>query len=413
VTSTSPTSAEVAAAPLARATWRRARLWLVLGLLVVVAAIAVAALDSSPGAPLDPTSADHNGSRALAVLLGQRETAVSRVTSPADAISAPVTTTIVITSPDDLSAAQLDQLADSGHRLVALDPDPVSLTALASGYQLTGSDAAGSAEPNCSWPGATAAGTVSFPDPTDAFTGPSASTSCYGGAVSISDQLVLLGSAALLRNDHLTGIGVAALDINAISADGSVTRVDWLLPGIEDAGSGSPTIWDLFPPYVHRAFEWLLIVGVLLVLWRGRRLGPVITEPLPVVVRSAEVVEGHGRLYRRAAARERAAAILRAAAVARLAARFGLARGAPAAQVVIAATPGYGSGAVDAVLTGAAPGDDDDLVQLAGELARLEAQLGAASSVAMRRTGTDAETGPRETSQQEASQQEEGAQSHE
>jgi Domain of unknown function (DUF4350) len=413
VTTTSGPSTEVAAAPLVRATWRRARLWLLLAVVVIAGAIAVVALSSSPGTPLDPTSADHNGSRALAVLLGQRDTAVSRVTSPADAVSAPVATTIVITSPDDLSAAQLDQLAGSGHRLVVLDPDPASLAALAPGYQLTGSDEAGSATPECAWPGATAAGTVSFPDPTDGFTGPSASTSCYGGAVSISDQLVLLGSADLLRNDHLTGVGVAALDLNAISADGSVTQVAWLMPGIDDAGSGSPTIWDLFPPFVHRAFVWLLIVGALLVLWRGRRLGPVITEPLPVVVRSAEVVEGHGRLYRRAAARERAAAILRAAAVARLAARFGLARGAPVAQVVIAATPGNGSRAVDAVLTGAAPGDDDDLVRLAGELARLEAQLNAASSVAMRRTGGDAVAGQREASQPEASQQEEGAQSHE
>ena len=84
------------------------------------------------------------------------------------------------------------------------------------------------------------------------------------------------------------------------------------MPGIDDAGSGSPSIWALFPPWAQRAFWWLLVVGVLLALWRGRRLGPVVTEPLPVVVRSAEVVEGHGRLYRRAGARERAAELLRA-----------------------------------------------------------------------------------------------------
>ena len=60
------------------------------------------------------------------------------------------------------------------------------------------------------------------------------------------------------------------------------------------------------------AFIWLAVLGGLLVLWRARRLGPVVTEPLPVVVRSAEVVEGHGRLYSRAGARDRAAAALRA-----------------------------------------------------------------------------------------------------
>ena len=33
--------------------------------------------------------------------------------------------------------------------------------------------------------------------------------------------------------------------------------------------------------------------------WRARRLGPVVAEPLPVVVRAAETVEGRARLYRR------------------------------------------------------------------------------------------------------------------
>ena len=51
-----------------------------------------------------------------------------------------------------------------------------------------------------------------------------------------------------------------------------------------------------------------LVVGV----WRGRRLGPIMTEPLPVTVRAAETVEGHGRLYHRLNARDRAANALRA-----------------------------------------------------------------------------------------------------
>ena len=53
--------------------------------------------------------------------------------------------------------------------------------------------------------------------------------------------------------------------------------------------------------------------GVLLALWQARRLGPVVAERLPVVVRAAETVEGRGRLYRARRARDRAAAALRAA----------------------------------------------------------------------------------------------------
>ena len=46
---------------------------------------------------------------------------------------------------------------------------------------------------------------------------------------------------------------------------------------------------------------------LLLALWRARRLGPVVAEPLPVVVRAAETVEGRARLYRRGGARGQAA----------------------------------------------------------------------------------------------------------
>ena len=67
-------------------------------------------------------------------------------------------------------------------------------------------------------------------------------------------------------------------------------------------GSGPATVWDLFPDGVYRAFVWLILVGLLVVAWRARRLGGVVREPLAVVVRAAELVEGHGRLYERAQA---------------------------------------------------------------------------------------------------------------
>ena len=50
---------------------------------------------------------------------------------------------------------------------------------------------------------------------------------------------------------------------------------------------------------------WLVVV--LVALWKGRRLGPLVAEQLPVVVRASETVEGRGRLYRSRRARDRAA----------------------------------------------------------------------------------------------------------
>jgi hypothetical protein len=152
------------------------------------------------------------------------------------------------------------------------------------------------------------------------------------------------------------------------------------MPSVEDTGSGSPSVWDLFPPSAQRAFWWLLVVGVLLALWRGRRLGPVVTEPLPVVVRSVEVVEGHGRLYRRAQAREQVAGLLRSAALGRLANRLGLRRGASAADV---ATSVSRPGALE-TLTGATPLTDHALLQLAQELDALEAALDETAGAAPR-----------------------------
>jgi hypothetical protein len=350
----------LSAAPLARSTWRRARLWLALAIVIGLGATAVALLAGSSAAPLAPDSAAHNGSKALAQLLGQQGTTVEKLHDPQDARARPGPTTVLIVDPDDLGHDQLAQLA-AGHRLVLIAPDIASLAAVTTADQLDDVAPDGAVDPACSWPGASATGPVTFPSGTLTYTGPDP---CYGGAVIISDRLVVLGSPSLLRNDTLAKNDIAALDLNAISDNGTVAAVAWLMPGIEDTGSGSPSIWALFPPWAQHAFWWLLVVGVIVALWRGRRFGPIVTEPLPVIVRSAEVVEGHGRLYLRTGARERAAGLLRAATATRLAARLGLNRRAGPAEVA-AALPAA------AVLIGAAPADDDALVRLARDLDQL------------------------------------------
>ena len=71
-------------------------------------------------------------------------------------------------------------------------------------------------------------------------------------------------------------------------------------------------------------FKVNYFVAVLAMLWRGRRLGPLAAEPLPVVVRSAETAEGRARLYQDGRSLDRAAATLRAAALTRLSARLRL-----------------------------------------------------------------------------------------
>ena len=97
-------------------------------------------------------------------------------------------------------------------------------------------------------------------------------------------------------------------------------------------------------------------------------------EPLPVVVRAAEAVEGRSRLYRRAQARDRAAEALRAGALARMVPRLGIdspAGGEPPPDAVVAAVAsrsGRPDAAVHATLFGPPPADDAGLVALADSL---------------------------------------------
>jgi hypothetical protein len=116
---------------------------------------------------------------------------------------------------------------------------------------------------------------------------------------------------------------------------------------------------------------------VLVAVWRARRLGPVVTEPLPVVVRAAEATEGRARLYRRARARDRAADALRGAAVSRLAPRFGLGT-APDPQALaesLARHTGRPPHLVADLLYGPVPDDDAGLVALADALDALEEEV--------------------------------------
>src|SRR5262249_57583714 len=97
------------------------------------------------------------------------------------------------------------------------------------------------------------------------------------------------------------------------------------------------------------------------------RFGPLVFEPLPVVVRASETAEGHGRLYRSRRARDRAAAALRAAAVARITSRTGLPQAASPEAVgqELAGRTGRGGEAIQAMLFRPVPGDDAALVKLA------------------------------------------------
>jgi hypothetical protein len=208
---------------------------------------------------------------------------------------------------------------------------------------------------------------------------------CYpaGGAPTLvranagGRPLIVLGDGAPLTNGRLARRGNAALALGLL---GGSPELVWLIPPAapppaDDAAARNPA--ELLPEGVPWALLQLGVGVVLLALWRARRLGPVITEPLPIVVRSAEAVEGRARLYAAAGARDRAAQALRSGALARLGTLLGLPRDTAPAVVAEAAArrTGRPSAAVRELLAGPPPADDAALVRLADALDALRQEV--------------------------------------
>src|SRR6185312_5174742 len=165
--------------------------------------------------------------------------------------------------------------------------------------------------------------------------------------------------------DGLLEEGNAALAMNLA---GTRPRVIWYAPQHVEGHTTAPgSILDLIPENVTWIVWQLWLAVILVALWKGRRVGPLVAEELPVVVRASETVEGRGRLYRSRRARDRAAQALRTATLQRLVPRLGLGAGAQPLAVVTAAANRSGADArfVSYQLFGPVPATDNDLLQLA------------------------------------------------
>jgi Domain of unknown function (DUF4350) len=187
--------------------------------------------------------------------------------------------------------------------------------------------------------------------------------------------ITLLGSGDPLTNRYLARSGDAALALNLLRGPPEIV---WLVPSPSalPTGGGRSLLQEI-PGVAYLVALQLLIAAAVTAGWRARRLGPLVSEPLPVVIRAAETVEGHGRLYRSRHARGRAAAVLRAAARQRIAARLALPLGTSpeAACAIIAGRAGREPGEVRAILFGPDPRDDESLVALGADIDRLEGEV--------------------------------------
>jgi hypothetical protein len=340
---------------------------------------------------LDPANPGFAGAQALAHVLASHGVKVTIVRSQNELLEQIVdgATTVAITGTSSLSGHTSRTAlahAASAASLVLLDPDQVvtrgmglpvgshltSLTDVAAGcrgtvlgqtYRLGLADRAYQPE-----------------------AGSGAATTCFadragGGGAMVSLQatagrppVVLLGDESLITNGAILHSDNAAV---ALHLFGLTNRLIWYVPSVADITTADSTARSITPSW----FQPALVLGssavLLLCLWRGRRLGPLVTEPLPVVVRAVETTESRGRMYRRARDRSRALAVLQHATLRRLASSLGVSVSTPVANLAAgaAAASGREYQAVLQLLQSPAAHDDASLLELANTLQALEKEV--------------------------------------
>ncbi|MHB8340583.1 MAG: DUF4350 domain-containing protein, partial [Mycobacteriales bacterium] len=301
---------------------RSRRFWAGLALVVGLVAWLGSVGQGSSGGSLDPRSAAPQGTRALAVLLAQRQVTVTVSTSAAPLPGG----TTVIPFPDQLTGPELGSLltGSAGGSIVIIGADESELSSAALPALTLTTENDHLTDPGCPLPEALSAGNADLGGLLYRTTGPPAplTAACYGDALGApllvlpsvgGTRVVLLGSGDFLTNSALGNAGNAALAVGLL--DGART-LRWVMVPPDRPGIVLPpqaSLVGLLPTRVHVAVGELGLAVLLLALARGRRLGPPVAEPLPVTVPARETVLGRARLYRAARSRGAAGRELRAA----------------------------------------------------------------------------------------------------
>jgi hypothetical protein len=386
--------------PSARKVVRPKFFWTVVGGIVVALVVAAvwAAVSNAAyrGVPMDPGNPGGEGAQALARVLDDHGVAVTVTRDQQallDAAALDTTngngtgTTVVVTGTDALSAQNARTMLDrvrGADRLVLVEPSRFLLSALGlaadSAKDLSPADAVTA---NCTLGGLSPSDTISPGDLTYTAHGPGAVT-CFGFGdgfqlVALPAQpgrpeVVVLGDGQILRNSQIGRLDNAGVAVRLL---GRGSRLVWYVPSPLDIASTDTTPTSEVPRAVGPLVLLALLALVALMVWRGRRFGPLVNEPLPVVVKAIETTQSRGRLYRKARDTDRAAEVLRARATRRLASYLGLPPGtAPSTVARAAATAAQrDETSTAAILTGPPIRTEAALVTLAHDLTELEKEV--------------------------------------
>lgn len=358
----------------------RAALLIVAGLVLAVAVVLVADGAARRGGTLDPDNPDPRGAQALARVLEDQGVDVT-VVRDADELEAEEVAgaTVLVTSTDLLGRSTIGRLRAHTRdaQLVLVEPRPGTTEAL--GISDVPS-AVGVDEPRparCADP--TYAGLSVEVDEALVYPG---SGGCFRGRYGAfltepRDGLVLFGAGQALSNDQVLRADNGAVALRLL---GQADRLVWYVPTLDDlTGDDGVSLATLLPEWLRPALWLLAITALALLVWRARRLGPLATEPLPVVVKAIETTRSRGRLYRRAGDRAHAAAALREAARVSALDRLELSPQTDTESLVrdLSRRTGMPLEEVESLLgpSAPAPTTDHDLIILANRLAELDREV--------------------------------------
>jgi hypothetical protein len=362
--------------------WRTAR-WVLLALLLIVGVSAASAYLTAPrqGGRMDPDATSPDGAHALVTLLRDRgvDVVTAKDLAGVERAARPDSLLLMAPTPYLVDDAALRRITNLPGDVLLVEPTSWTREALAPNIERA-DDTSFGGEPRCDMAEATRAGRVQFTlsdtyEPVDG----AALTRCYDGALVRYPEggrtVTVVGTADFMTNAGLLREGNAALAMNLA---GARPRLIWYTPDrIEGESDGATSVTDLIPGRVGWIVLQLCLAVGFVALWRGRRIGPLVAEDLPVVVRASETVEGRGRLYRSRRARDRAASALRTAVLQRILPRLGLGSQSDPASVVdtVANRIRYDPATVEYALFGPDPSDDAQLVSLSRLLDDIERQV--------------------------------------
>ena len=358
---------------------RRSLIWVaIVGIIVIIAAIGLALAQS--GQNTNAMAADNatpNGGKALVEVLRHEGVTVivaNSLKEATDAVRDPAATTLFLYDASFyLDEDQTERALELADTTVVLQPTYEALDRISPDLALAGYTS-GTRDADCDVPAAKAAEEITTTGSGFRILDGDAEGCFADGDILSLVQLegyTVLGATEALTNGEILSAGNAALGLNLLGANDTLV---WYLPSAEDYDTDIATASELSPPWVLPVTLTLFLVAFAAILWRGRRLGPLIVENLPVTVKASETMQGRARLYERANARLHTLDSLRIGTIARLAALCGLPVLATVDEVIAtcAGVAGLDPSAVHSLLVDAQPTSDRELVRLSDELLVLE-----------------------------------------